>query len=129
MVGFATLPDHARTEAGSLQTLLRNIGASVGVSATVALLARSAQVNQSYLAEHFTPYDVARWTAVGSPPGANVATAGLLGEIGRQATAIGYANDFYLLAAVTVATLPLLLLLRSRGAAISKPALVADAGH
>ncbi len=130
LVGYSTLPDRARTEAGVLLTLLRNVGAAVGVSATIALLARSAQVNQSYLAEHFTPYATERWQAVGALPGANVATGSLVGEIGRQAAAIAYANDFYLLAACTLVTLPLVLALRgSRQAAPPPGAAAIDAGH
>ncbi|MBS0373643.1 MAG: DHA2 family efflux MFS transporter permease subunit [Proteobacteria bacterium] len=130
LVGFSTLPDRARTEAGVLLTLLRNIGASVGVSATVAILARSAQVNQSYLTEHFTAYDAARWQAAGVTPGANAMTGALLGEIGRQAGAIAYANDFFLLAACTLVTLPLVLALRGpRQIAAPAGAAAADAGH
>jgi MFS transporter, DHA2 family, multidrug resistance protein len=130
LVGYSTLPDRARTEAGVLMTLLRNIGASVGVSATVALLARGAQVNQSYLVEHFTPFSGDRWLAVGGGPGPNAATGSLLGEIGRQAASISYANDFCLLAACTVATLPLVLLLSGPRAVPATPVgAVADAGH
>ncbi len=130
LVGFSTLPDRARTEAGVLLTLLRNIGASVGVSATVALLARSAQVNQSYLAEHFTPYSADRWLAAGTQPGANSATGLLVGEIGRQAAAIAYANDFFLLAACTLLTLPLVLALKGpRQAVAPAGAAAVDAGH
>jgi MFS transporter, DHA2 family, multidrug resistance protein len=128
LVGYATLPDRARTEAGVLLTLLRNVGASVGVSATVALLARSTQTNSSYLAEHFTGYSADRWLALGAGPGVNVATGALVGEIGRQAAAIAYANDFFLLAACTLLTLPLVLALRGA----RRPAAVAaavDAGH
>ncbi len=130
MVGYSTLPDRARTEAGVLLTLLRNIGAAVGVSVTVALLARSAQVNHSYLAEHFTAYAHGRWQALGALPGANLETGALLGEIGRQAAAIAYANDFYLLAACTLVTLPLVLALRgSRPTAPAAGAAAADTGH
>jgi hypothetical protein len=95
----------------------------------VAMLARGAQTNQSYLVEHFTAYDVDRWNAIGTVPGANAATSALLGEIGRQAASIGYANDFFVLAAVTMSTIPLLLMLRPRGAAAPTPAATADAGH
>ena len=112
LVAFSTLPDRSRTEAGVLLTLIRNVGASVGVSITVALLARSAQVNRSYLGEHFTAYATERWTALGTLPGANATTALLLDEIGRQAASIAYANDFELLALCTLVTLPLVLLLR-----------------
>jgi len=113
LVAYTTLPDRARTEAGVLLTLLRNIGASVGISAVVSLLARSAQANQTYLSEHFSAYATDRWQQVGALPGANVTTGALIGEMERQAAAIAYANDFYLLAACTIVTLPLVLALRT----------------
>jgi DHA2 family multidrug resistance protein len=132
-VAFATLPDSSRTEAGVLLTLVRNIGGSAGISAAIALLSRSAQVNQSYLAELFTPYSSARWQALGAAPGANAATGGLMGEIGRQALAIAYSNDFHLLALATLLSVPCVLLLkRARRPApgAAKPAApLADAAH
>jgi MFS transporter, DHA2 family, multidrug resistance protein len=111
-VAFATLPSSSRTEAGVLLTLVRNVGGSAGIAATIALLARSAQMNQSYLTEHFTAYSVDRWQALGGPAGADAATGGLLAAIGRQAMAIAYSNDFYLLAGVSLLSVPLVLLLR-----------------
>jgi DHA2 family multidrug resistance protein len=135
-VAFATLPDSSRTEAGVLLTLVRNIGGSAGISVAIALLSRSAQVNQSYLAEHFTPYSAARWQALGGAPGANLATGGLMGEIGRQALAIAYSNDFHLLAAATLLSVPCVLLLKraprrpAAGAAKAPDsAALADAAH
>ena len=112
VVGFATLPRRAQAEAGSLMTLLRNVGSSIGVSVTVALLARSAQANQSWLVENFTAYDPARWQAAGVVPGPDAATGALVGEIARQAAGIAYANDFSLLGATTLLTLPFVFLLR-----------------
>ncbi len=120
-VAFATLPDSSRTEAGVLLTLVRNIGGSAGISMLVALIARSAQVNQSYLVEHFTSYTTSRWQTIGSPPGANGATFGIVAEIGRQGLAIAYSNAFSILAAATLASIPLVFLLRlSRTALHSK---------
>jgi MFS transporter, DHA2 family, multidrug resistance protein len=132
-VAFATLPDSSRTEAGVLLTLVRNIGGSAGISVAIALLSRSAQVNQSYLSELFTPYSSARWQALGSAPGANAATGGLLGEIGRQALAIAYSNDFHLLAGATLLSVPCVLLLkraqRPAARAAKREAPLADAAH
>ena len=134
-VAFATLPDASRTEAGVLLTLVRNIGGSAGISVAIALLSRSAQVNQSYLAEHFTAFSTERWQAIGSGPGANAATGGLMGEIGRQALAIAYSNDFHVLAAATLLSVPCVLLLKRARAkppaagAPAEPAAVADAAH
>jgi DHA2 family multidrug resistance protein len=112
VAAYATLRPEQRAEAGALLTLVRNIFSSVGISMAVAALARSTQVNSSYLAEHFTPYSAERWRELGTLPGANAATARLLEEIGRQAAAIAYSNVFHWIAALTIATLPLLLLLR-----------------
>ena len=91
---------------------MRNIGSTVGISAAVAILARSTQVNTSYLGEHFSIYDVQRWQATGVVPGANVGTAQLMGEIERQAAAIAYSNDFHVLALATIVVLPLVWLLK-----------------
>lgn len=131
---FGTLAGAQRTEAGVLLTLTRNIGASVGISAAVAMLARSTQVNHSYLAEHLTPYSAMRWAAMAAQPGDAQSSATLLGEISRQAAAISYSNDFYVLAAATCLALPLLLLLRldqtgGTAADTTPPDVPADAGH
>jgi DHA2 family multidrug resistance protein len=110
-------------------TLLRNVGSSIGVSATVALLARSAQANQSYLVERFTAYSTARWQAAGIVPGSDAATGSLVAEIGRQAAGIAYTNDFYLLGASTLIALPLIVLLRGRRRPPAASVAAADLSH
>jgi MFS transporter, DHA2 family, multidrug resistance protein len=113
VVAYATIRNEQRAEAGALLTLMRNIGSAVGISSVVALLARSTQTNQSYLTEHFTPYAADRWQVLGGLPGNNEPTAAFMGEIARQAAAIGYSNSFHVLMTVTFIALPLLLLLRT----------------
>ena len=119
VLAFATLRDNQRAEAGAMLTLWRNIGSSVGISTAVALLARSTQVNRSYLTEHFSAYDVERWAATGVTPGANVGTAQLLGMIERQAASIAYSNAFYVLAIATIVVLPMVWLLQTNERAAS----------
>lgn len=114
LVAYATLRPEQRAEAGVTLMLIRNNYTSICVALTVAALVRSTQVNMSYLTEHFTPYSTGRWQELGISPGANAGTAVLLGEVERQAAAIGYANVFHWLAAFTIATLPLVLLFRTR---------------
>lgn len=126
VIAYATLADAQRAEAGALLTLARNIGSSIGISTAVALLARSTQVNRSYLAEHFSAYDVQRWTVTGVVPGANAGTGRLLELIGRQSAAIAYSNAFHVLAIATVVVLPIVWLLRTRRAA---PAERVDVGE
>jgi DHA2 family multidrug resistance protein len=110
---YATLPDRARTEAGVLLTLIRNVGASVGISVVIGLLARSTQSNTAYLVENFTAFDVRRWVTLGALPGLNPPTLGVIGEIRRQALGIAYANDFLRLALSTFLTLPFIWMLRA----------------
>jgi DHA2 family multidrug resistance protein len=116
-VGYTTLQPEQRAEAGAILTLVRNIGSSIGISAAVSMLAHSTQVNRSLLAEHFTAYDTQRWTALGIEPGANAGTEHLVGEIGRQAAAIGYANDYHMLAIATLVVLPLVWLMKVQAVA------------
>ena len=127
LVSLTTLPDRARTEAGVLLTLVRNIGSSVGVSIAIAMLARGTQTSRSHLVEHFTAYDIGRWIALGGPPGADAPTAGLVGEITRQAAGIAYSNDFYVLALCSFVVLPLVLLLRTQHVAPPAPGAAAAA--
>jgi DHA2 family multidrug resistance protein len=129
LVAYTTLPDRSRTEAGVLLTLLRNIGSSVGVSMTVALLAHSAQANQSYLVEHFTAYSTARWQAAGAMADASPATGMLVAEISRQAAGIAYTNDFLLLAVSTLITLPLVALLRGTRQRATADVAAVDISH
>ena len=56
-LAFATVPARIRTEGAALNALMRNLGASVGVAALVALLDRNIQVNRSVLAEHLSAFN------------------------------------------------------------------------
>src|SRR4051812_28426881 len=55
-LAFATIPARIRTEGAAMNALMRNLGASIGVAALVALLGRNVQINRSELAEHLTPF-------------------------------------------------------------------------
>jgi MFS transporter, DHA2 family, multidrug resistance protein len=109
-IAYSTLPMAARTEAAGIFSLMRNIGSSVGISIVMTLLARGTQINHAEIAARVTPY------------GANMATmpqlssvtnlAMLNGEVTRQATAIAFLNDFWLMMIMTVVSIPLLLLLK-----------------
>jgi DHA2 family multidrug resistance protein len=114
-ITFSTLPGELRTEAAGLFSLMRNIGSSVGISIVTALLTRSTQINHSQLAEHVTPYMDAL-KAPGHPEMWSMQTTGgmaaLNEELTRQAQMIAYLDDFQLLMWVTLAALPLILLLR-----------------
>ena len=113
---FATLPPQLRTEAAGLFSLMRNIGASVGISVVETLLARSIQINHQEIAEHVSPYN-AMLRALPSDSLWNMHTlagqAMLDGEINRQASMIAYIGDFKFMMVVTLSIVPLLFLLRN----------------
>ncbi|KFN43569.1 DHA2 family efflux MFS transporter permease subunit [Arenimonas oryziterrae] len=126
-VAYATLAPEKRTEAASLFSLVRNIGSSVGISAVMTILARSAQVNHAEIAARVPSFGVETSLL---PAAWDTATASgvmaLNAEISRQAAVIAYVNDFWLLMVLTLAALPLVWLLKVDAAAGPAPAPVLD---
>ena len=113
---FATLPPQLRTEAAGLFSLMRNIGASVGISVVETLLSRSIQINHAEIAEHVNPYNLMLRVLPADTLWNMHTLAGQLmldDEINRQASMIAYIGDFKFMMLVTLAVVPLLLLLRN----------------
>ena len=112
---FATLPPRDMPEGSAVFHLLRNLGSSVFIAASVALVIVSTKSSYAGLAEVITPFapglaDPAvsgRWSADG--PGA---LASLAGEITRQAAMIGYLNAFWAYTFASLAAVPLVLLVK-----------------
>ncbi len=116
---FATLAPHFRTEGTAMYSLMRNIGSSIGISIVVTLLARNSQINHAILAESVQPFRMALSTGV-LPKALDWTTTGgamaLNAEVTRQAMTIAYLDDFKLIMWITLASMPLLLLLKRRAA-------------
>ena len=111
-VAYSTLPTQARTEAAGIFSLMRNIGSSVGISIVMTLLSRGTQINHAELAARLTPFDSA--AALHPQAGLSAAQnlAMLNGEVTRQASAIAFLNDFWLMMMMTLLAIPMLLLLK-----------------
>jgi DHA2 family multidrug resistance protein len=127
-ITFSTLPADLRTEAAGLFSLMRNIGSSVGISIVTVFLTRGTQINHAQLAEHVTPYmDALKVPGYPALWSLNTGSglAALNEELTRQAQMIAYIDDFQLLMWVTIAALPLILLLRKNRQPVSKEALEA----
>jgi DHA2 family multidrug resistance protein len=112
-VAYATLPATQRTEAAGLFSLVRNLGSSVGISVVFTLLARSTQAAHAGIAARIPAFgaELALIPSAWDPTTATGAMA-LNAEVTRQAAAIGYANDFWLMMWMTLAAVPLILLMR-----------------
>ena len=124
-LAFGTLPARYRTTAASLLNLSRNLGGSVGISMVTALLARNQQISHSDLASHITASSVpiadpGLMQALG--PLGDSALAIVDAEINRQALMIAFIDDFHLMMLVTLAALPLVLLLRKARGGAFEPA-------
>ena len=124
-IAYSTLPTGARTEAAGIFSLMRNIGSSVGISIVMTLLSRNTQLNHAEIASRLTPFgdNAAQLAATLGHGVANLAV--LNGEVTRQASAIAFLDDFWLMMVMTVVSIPLLLLLKPVRSAAA-PAVVAD---
>ncbi|MBP0580710.1 DHA2 family efflux MFS transporter permease subunit [Labrys sp. LIt4] len=114
-VTFQTLDASLRGDGTGLYNLSRNIGSSVGISMTSALLIESTQANHADLVAHITPYNQALQDMTRARLLDPLSAAGqtmLDGMVGQQATIIAYINDFKLMMLLTLAAMPLVFFLR-----------------
>ena len=114
-LAFATLDGRYRTEGASLLNLMRSIGQSAGISMVTVLLARNIQVSHADLASHVTGtmvpgIDLAALGQYG--PLSDAAVQVIDGMVNKQAAMIAYIDDFYLMAWISIAVVPLVMLLR-----------------
>jgi MFS transporter, DHA2 family, multidrug resistance protein len=113
-VAFLTLPGHLRNGATAITTLTRNIGSSVGISMVIASLTSKTTEMHARLTESVTPFnDALQMPDVTA--NLNVHTqhglAMLDGVVTQQAAMIAYINDFKLLMILTLAVMPLVMLI------------------
>ena len=112
---FATLPPQARTDGSSLLNLLRSLGASVGISISTVALTRNMQTVHEGLAGHVTDgigslldySTVDRYQQLGE-----TGLAMINAEVTRQSAMVAYIDDYYLMCWLSLAAIPLALLMR-----------------
>ena len=113
---FSTLAPRYRNEATALYSLMRNIGSSIGISIVISYLAQRVQINHAAYADYIDassrlPLRLAVESGaleLASPQG--LARANQL--LNQQAATLAYLQDFRLMMWITLAAVPLLLLLR-----------------
>jgi DHA2 family multidrug resistance protein len=120
---FATLTPAMRAEGTAIYSLVRNIGSSIGIALVQTLLVRNTQIAHASLGAHVNYanpalQDAGVSTVYNLANGAGMTA--LNGEITRQAAMIAYVDDYWLMMILTLAVIPLLLLVR-------KPKLTAPA--
>jgi DHA2 family multidrug resistance protein len=128
---FYYIPREKTNDGTAIINLIRNVGGSSGIAFVTTLLARRMQTHQSLLVHNLSPFNppyeraLAGLHAALIQRGADPAQADLgamsilYGELQRQATMLAYTDVFRVLGLISLALLPLMLLLKSpkRGAA------------
>jgi DHA2 family multidrug resistance protein len=115
-LSMATLPPALRADASAFSSVIRNVGASIGLAVLTALSASNGQTMHASLAAGLRlddPVVRAGLPATLAPdtiPGAMALNA----EITRQATMVAYMDNFRLMALLAACSVPVLLLLRAR---------------
>jgi len=112
LLAFATLAPNQVTEGAALYSLFRNVGGSIAISITTALIARNLQVSHSDLSAHVTavtlPFlESGMIEEIGLRAGQIVAM--IDAELNRQALMIAYLDDFWLMAWAALCVAPLAL--------------------
>jgi MFS transporter, DHA2 family, multidrug resistance protein len=112
-VAFATLPAHFRNEGTAIFNLLRNVGSSIGISVMQATFTRNSQTVHASLAEHIDRYREQLRFLTPFDPSTSHGLAALNALITRQARMVAYVDDFKALLVLTLAVIPLILILRA----------------
>ena len=123
---YAFVSKEKNNAASGLINLARNLGGSTGIAVATTVLLRRAQLHQSVLIAHLTPYDAGFRAALAGASKA-AASAGLAGAqaaqasqgmvygvMMRQATMLAFLDAFRLLAVGVICVMPLVLFLRSQ---------------
>ena len=109
-LAFVTLSPVLRNEGTTMMSLIRNLGASIGISRKQTLLTRNTQIMHATLAEHVTRYSpILRAQLPAGPPTLRTLAA-LNATVTDQAAMIAYNNDFQLTMYLSLAAIPMVLL-------------------
>jgi MFS transporter, DHA2 family, multidrug resistance protein len=123
-IAYVGVAPGKNNQVSALLNLARNIGGSVGISLATTMLARRTQVHRARLVEHVTPFDAQARAALAAAERMFVARgyaaadatrrawAALQGSIQRQAATLAYLDIIWWMAAIALAMLPLVFLLR-----------------
>jgi DHA2 family multidrug resistance protein len=114
LIAFSRLSSDLHDYAAAVIHSARFFGGGIGISVGVIVLARSTQTSHAALVESVTPFPGVADIAAAAPVWDTATLIGLArldNEIIRQASMIGYVNDFWLLLAVALSMLPLIALI------------------
>jgi len=112
---FATLSPELRADGTAIYSLLRNIGSAIGISVVQALLVRNTQLAHAGLVSNVSAANPTLSNSALAAAFKLPSATGFLAlndEVTRQAAMIAYVDDFLFMLVLTLAVIPLLLLVR-----------------
>jgi len=116
LLALSGLPHHLLTHGTAMRHLMRMLGGSIGIAVLETQLVQNTQIVHSRLMEWLRPDNPLAQPPFLSAPYSLTTPSGIAAlnhEVTRQAAMIGYIDDFALMLLVILASLPLLLLVRS----------------
>ncbi|KQN77559.1 DHA2 family efflux MFS transporter permease subunit [Devosia sp. BK] len=112
-MAFATIAPSVRADATAMFALVRNMGQGIGISLVSVVLSSMMQVNHAELAERLTVDSMAVQTQMpGLIAGNGQIIAVINGLVQKQSAMLAYLDDFWLMLILSLASIPLILLLR-----------------
>jgi DHA2 family multidrug resistance protein len=110
---FSTLDPSLRSTGAGANALFRNVGNSMGISVMEMALTQKSAMVQTHLSEAIRPDNpMLRTPSAGFSLAAPERLAGLVGEIGRQASMVAYTDLFRVMGLATLLSALLLLTIR-----------------
>jgi DHA2 family multidrug resistance protein len=126
-LAFTTLPREKAAEASGIYSLVRSVSAAIGVSMTSTFLARSNDMHWAMLREYVNPFNPAVRDYLQSlnlqPSGQGMEL--LARTVAQQVRLTAFIDSFWFITASFAIMIPLILMLRQRGA-LPSPAPLAE---
>jgi DHA2 family multidrug resistance protein len=112
-MAFATIAPKYRADGTAMFSLVRNMGQGVGISIVTAVLSNMLQVNHEELGDRLTATSQAVQNQMPSLLTGNPQVVAIVnGLVSQQAAIMSYLDDFWLMMLMSLAAVPLILLLR-----------------
>ncbi|MDB5629807.1 MAG: Drug resistance transporter EmrB/QacA subfamily [Tardiphaga sp.] len=120
-VAFLTLPNHLRTDGTAMLTLVRNVASSIGISVVIAELTSGSRRFYAVLSEHINPFnDALQMPNVKGMIDLSTDTGRALADqiVLMQAQIIAFARDYQLILFLTMAAIPMAIIIGSTKATL-----------
>tara|TARA_S200000501_G_scaffold37287_1_gene30747 strand:- start:2308 stop:2994 length:687 start_codon:yes stop_codon:yes gene_type:complete len=115
LITFSTLENKYLNEGNAFWHLIRNIGSSISISITIALVIRSTAINYEDLSHFVSIFGDSNSFITLKGANSPATTSDLVklsSEIDRQSSMIGYINAFHLYYWIAFAIIPIIMLVR-----------------